>query len=359
LLTIGETPLVRLNRLPKEQGIKANIFVKCESFNPGGSIKDRIALSMIDDAERKGLVGRGQVIVEPTSGNTGIGLAMVAAVRGYRLVCVVLDKVSREKVDILKALGAFTVEVPSAVAPQDPRSYYNVSECLAKLMTLAGGPPSIQDVSRAVNMVQSMVNEGKLEELSRLVLSQVDYSEAAFIPRQHFNEANVAAHYASTGPEIWRQTEGKVDVVVAGMGTGGTITGVARYLKERNLRVLVVGVDPEGSLLHAKFSGTPAQVHGYKLEGIGEDFIPGTLDLNLVDRVEVITDREAFMAARELARTEGILAGGSGGAALHAAMKVARKLDEGKTVVVILPDTGRNYLNKLYSDDWMRENGYL
>ncbi len=307
---VGDTPLVRLGKL--SAGLSATVLAKVEYLNPGGSVKDRMALKMIEDAERTGLLKAGGTIVEPTSGNTGAGLAMAAAVKGYKAVFVVPDKVSREKIDLLKAYGAKVVITPTNVDRFDPRSYYKVAERIA--------------------------NE-----------------TGAYRPNQYFNPANPQAHYESTGPEIWRQTKGRITHFVAGMGTGGTISGIARYLKEQNPQVQIIGADPEGSI-YAKPEGP---LHQYQVEGIGEDFYPGTMDLSLVDRIVTTHDAQAFSTARRLAREEGILAGGSSGSAVSAALVVAKGLDASAVVVVLLPDGGRGYLSKMYSDDWMRQNGFL
>jgi cystathionine beta-synthase len=280
-------------------------------LNPGGSVKDRIAHRMIEAAERAGLLRPGGTIVEPTSGNTGHGLVIAAAIKGYRCIFVMPDKMSAEKVALLRAYGAEVVITPTAVPPESPESYYRVADRLT-------------------------------EEIP-----------GAYQPNQYFNPENPSAHYATTGPEIWDQTEGTVDVLVAGVGTGGTITGAARYLKERKPDVLIVGADPEGSQL----SG--GQVHPYLTEGIGEDFLPGTFDPSVIDRWVRVSDRDAFRMARAITRREGILVGGSSGTAVVAALEIARELDATKTIVVILPDTGRNYLSKLYSDTWLLQYGLL
>jgi cystathionine beta-synthase len=310
---VGNTPLVRLSRLGA--GIRTQLVAKVESMNPGGSVKDRIGLAMIEAAEQAGLLRPGGTIVEPTSGNTGTALAMAAALKGYRLVCVMPDKMSTEKIALLRAYGADVVVCPTAVPRESPQSYYSVAERLAR---------EIPD---------------------------------AFQPNQYFNVANPTAHEATTGPEIWRQTDGRITHFVAGMGTGGTISGVARALKRHNPDIQVVGADPVGSIYSAGSKFTPKI---YKVEGIGEDFMPSTMDLSMVDRIEEVDDKECFLVARRMTREEGILSGGSAGAAAAAALRVASKLDDpGALVVVLLPDTGRNYLSKIYNEEWMRENGFL
>ncbi|HEV3231501.1 MAG TPA: cystathionine beta-synthase, partial [Candidatus Dormibacteraeota bacterium] len=305
---MGGTPLIRLNRVVA--GLRPTILAKLETLNPGGSIKDRIGLSMIEDAERNGRLRPGGTIVEPTSGNTGHGLAIAAAIKGYRCVFVMPDKMSAEKISLLKAYGAEVVITPTAVDKDSPLSYYSVADRLTREIP------------------------------------------GAYQPNQYANPRNPEAHYRTTGPEIWRQTEGRIDVFVSGMGTGGTISGCGRFLKEQKPSVMVVGADPEGSI----YSG---DVHPYKVEGIGEDFYPATMDLSLVDRIVRVTDKESFVAARRLAREEGILVGSSSGSALQATMAVAAELPESTVIVVVFPDTGRNYLSKFFSDEWMRENGFL
>jgi cystathionine beta-synthase len=307
---IGETPLVRLTRFAPE--IRPQLLAKVEALNPGGSIKDRVAVSLIEAAERDGKLRPGGTIVEPTSGNTGTGLAIAARLKGYRVIAVMPDKMSKEKIDLLRAYGAEVVVTPTAVPPESPESYYRVADRLT-------------------------------EEIP-----------GAFQPNQYANPANPATHYGSTGPELWRQTGGRITHFVAGVGTGGTISGIGRYLKERNPEIEVIGADPVGSI----YSG--GEVKPYLVEGVGEDFWPQTFDPAVVDRYVTVGDRESFLAARRLALTEGILPGGSAGTALHAALEVARELDDAlATIVVILPDGGRSYLSKLYSDAWMSQHGFL
>ena len=307
----GRTPLVRMGRVTR--GVRPTILAKLEMLNPGGSVKDRIGLRMIEKAERAGLLKPGGTIVEPTSGNTGHGLAIAAAIRGYRCIFVMPDKMSQEKVALLRAYGAEVVITPTAVAPENPESYYRVADRLT-------------------------------EEIP-----------GAFQPNQYFNQENPQAHYETTGPEIWEQTEGKIDVLVAGVGTGGTITGAGRYLKEQKPDLLVVGADPEGSV----FSAPEEEPRPYLVEGIGEDFWPETFDPKVVDRYVRVSDRDSFLVARAITREEGILVGGSSGTALYAALEVAREMDQDALMVVIFPDTGRNYLSKLYSDSWMLQYGFL
>jgi cystathionine beta-synthase len=305
---VGNTPLVRLQKVAA--GFKPTILAKLEQLNPGGSVKDRIGLTMIEEAERTGQLKPGGTIIEPTSGNTGHGLAMVAAIKGYKMIFVMPDKMSAEKISLLKAYGADVVVCPTNVERDSPQSYYSVAERLSREIP------------------------------------------GAFQPNQYFNPRNPEAHYRTTGPEIWEQTDGGIDYFVTGMGTGGTITGVAKYLKERKPEVQIVGADPEGSL----YSGPIAP---YKVEGVGEDFMPGTMDIKMVDRIIQVTDKQSFIATRRLAREEGILVGGSSGMALHAALEVARECGPDEVIVVLFPDTGRNYLSKFFSDEWMRQNGYL
>lgn len=309
---IGNTPLIRLNHVT--DGIEATVAVKVEYFNPGGSSKDRIAERIIDAAEKSGELKPGGVIVEPTSGNTGVGLAMVAQQRGYRAIFVVQDKVSESKRAVLRAYGAEVVVAPTNVEPDDPRSYYRVSDRLAS--TIPG----------------------------------------AFKPNQYDNPNGPLSHYHTTGPEIWEATDHKVTHFVAGIGTGGTISGTGRYLKDvSDGKVQVIGADPEGSIY-----SNPDDVHQYKIEGVGEDFYPKAFDRDLPDEIVQVTDAEAFEMTRRLAAEEGLLVGGSAGMAVVSAITYAREHELGadQTVIVLLPDSGRSYLEKIFNDDWMRANGF-
>jgi cystathionine beta-synthase len=310
---VGRTPVVRLDKLSPPGG--AQILAKLEYLNPGGSVKDRIGLPMIEAAEREGKLRPGGTIVEPTSGNTGVGLAIAAAIKGYRCIFVMPDKMSQEKIALLRAYGAEVVITPTAVEHDSPESYYSVSDRLAE--EIPGG----------------------------------------FKPDQYSNMSNPEAHYRITGPEIWEQTNGgEVDAIVVSVGTGGTISGLGRYFKERRPEVLIVGADPEGSVYTAR---SEADLHPYLVEGIGKDTWPETMDPEVVDEWIRVGDRESFLWARRLAREEGILAGGSGGTSLVAAIEIARRLGAGKRVLTMIPDSGRNYLSKFYDDNWMLEHGFL
>jgi cystathionine beta-synthase len=306
---VGNTPLVRLGRVEEGEGIEACILAKIEYLNPGGSVKDRPAVKMLEVAEKEGLLEPGGTVVEPTSGNTGAGLALAAAVKGYRCVCVMPDKTSKEKQDLLRALGAEVVITPTGLTPEDPESYYAVAERLAR--EIPGG----------------------------------------FKPGQYENPANPLSHYETTGPEIWEQTGGGITHFVAGMGTCGTITGAGRYLKERNSEIKVIGADPEGSIF-----SDPDDVHTYAVEGVGEDFYPENFDPEVVDEIFRVTDRESFLMTRRLMREEGLFVGGSCGMAVVAAVRAARRLTDDAVLVVLLPDTGRNYVSKVFDDDWLLEN---
>ncbi|MFO0813026.1 MAG: cystathionine beta-synthase [Gemmatales bacterium] len=309
LHAIGRTPLIRLNKIT--EGLRCSIYVKMEAMNPGGSVKDRVGLAMITDAERKGLLKPGGTIIEATAGNTGVGLAMAAAVKGYRCIFVLPDKMAQEKISLLKAYGAEIVITPTNVPPNSPESYAGVADRLTREIP------------------------------------------GAWRPNQFANLSNPEIHYRTTGPEIWQQTDGKVTVLVAGVGTGGTLSGAGKYLKQQNPDVKLIGADPDGSIL----SGSMPK--SWKVEGIGEDFVPRTLDSQLVDEWVCVKDADSFYAARAMARKEGLLLGGSAGTNVAAAIQYARRLGPNDLVVVIGCDTGRNYLSKFYDDNWMREFGLL
>ncbi len=318
LEAIGNTPLVRLNRVVED--IEAEVYAKVEYFNPGQSIKDRIAKHIIEKAEKEGLLKPGGTIIEATSGNTGMGLALIAAIKGYKCIFTIPDKQSQSKIDALKAFGAEVIVCPTAVPPEDPRSYYEVAKRLAR-------------------------------EIPN-----------AFLVNQYFNQWNPETHYLSTGPEIWEQTEGKITHFVAGVGTGGTISGVGRFLKEKNPDIKVLAVDTEGSILTHYFKTgeeRPDLARPYLTEGIGEDLIPATLDFSVIDDFVQVGDKESALAARELTRKEAIWAGWSSGSALAGLRKYKHYFKKGDVVVVIFPDHGSRYLAKIYNDEWMRQQGWV
>jgi len=312
---VGRTPIVKLNKVT--EGIESDIYVKCEYLNPGGSHKDRVAINMIKDAEANGLKPGG-TIIEATSGNTGAALAMNAAVKGYKCVFVMPDKMSQEKIDTLRAFGAKVVVCPTAVEPDDPRSYYQVAKRIA------------------------------------------DETPNCFYANQYHNPSNPGAHYVSTGPEIWEQCGDELDVFVAGMGTGGTISGTGKFLREKKPSIKLVGVDPVGSLYYDFVkTGRITKPFSYKVEGIGEDFFPSTMNLQILDEVVRVDDKECFLMTRDLVRLEGLFVGGSGGAAVAGAIKYARNSGRKENILILLPDAASKYLGKIFNDNWMRENGFL
>jgi len=361
---IGNTPLVRLKKIEDFFRLDVQVYAKLEFLNPGGSVKDRIGLYMLNHALEEGLVVPGAVVIEPTSGNTGIGLALVSKVYGFRNVFTMPRKMSMEKELILRAYGGHVIRTPTEVPPEHPLSYYKVSEALRNYIWSLGRQVDDSELADIVKAFQGMVDGEDVEGLRRYLELEVEPNPYAYIPNQYFNRYNPLAHYETTGPEIWRQLEGDVDIFVAGIGTGGTITGVAKFLKEVKPKVTVVGVDPEGSVYHHLKEGLPLEealkhVYTYKVEGIGEDLLPETVDLDLIDEIVVVDDQHSFAMARLLSRLEGLLVGGSSGSALYGAVKYVK--DSGvrdKNVVVIFPDTGRNYLTKFFDDGWMLRNGF-
>src|SRR5476651_2089891 len=318
LETIGNTPMVKLNKVTKD--IKATVLAKIETTNPGNSIKDRMALKMIEDAEKSGKLKPGWTIIEGTSGNTGMGLAIAAVIKGYKCIFTSTDKQSKEKFDALRAFGAEVIVCPTNVEPEDPRSYYSVSSRLER----------------------EVPNSWK--------------------PNQYDNLSNTQAHYEQTGPEIWEQTEGKVTHIVAGVGTGGTLSGIAKYLKEKNPNIQALGIDTYGSVFK-KYKETGImdknEIYPYITEGIGEDFLPANVDFSLIDHFEKVTDMDAALMTREIARKEGIFAGNSTGSAIAGLLQMKDKFKEGDVVVVIFPDHGSRYMGKMYNDDWLRDRGFL
>lgn len=317
LQTLGHTPLVRLNKVTR--GFKGHFFAKVEFFNPGGSVKDRIGMEIIEEAEREGRLRPGGTIVEATSGNTGMGLALVAAVKGYKCVFTLPDKMSIEKIRLLRAFGAEVIVTPTAVPHDSPESYTEVAKRIVRET-----PNSI-------------------------------------LANQYYNPKNPETHYTTTGPEIWDQTGGQIDYFVCGIGTGGTISGVGKFLKENNPKVKVIGVDPKGSILREYFytKTYSPNIKTYKVEGIGQDWLPATLNFDVIDDIIEVNDKESFLTARRLTRDEGIFVGGSSGTAVAGALKYADRMKDNDVMVILLPDTGERYLSKIYNDDWMRENGFL
>ena len=317
LETIGNTPLIKLNKITKD--VKATVLAKVEYFNPGNSVKDRMALKMVEDAENDGRLKPGGTIVEGTSGNTGMGLALAAIVKGYKLICVTTDKQSNEKVDVLRAVGADVIVCPTNVEPDDPRSYYSTAKRIG------------------------------------------DETENSWYVNQYNNLSNREAHYLSTGPEIWKQTDGKITHFVVGVGTGGTISGVAKYLKEKNNKIKVWGIDTYGSVFkkyHETGIFDKNEIYPYLTEGIGEDIIPENVDFDLIDKFEKVTDEDAAIYTRKLAKVEGIFAGNSCGAAIKGLLQLKEHFSKNDVVVVLLHDSGSRYIGKIYNDNWMKEKGF-
>ena len=318
LETIGNTPLVKLNKITEE--VDALVLAKVESFNPGNSVKDRMAIKMIEDAEKDGRLKSGGTIVEGTSGNTGMGLALGAIVKGYKLICVSTDKQSKEKFDVLRAVGAEVVVCPTDVAPEDPRSYYSTSKRIA------------------------------------------EETPNSWYVNQYDNPSNAKAHYETTGPEIWNQTDGKITHFVVGVGTGGTISGVGKFLKEKNPNIKIWGIDTYGSVFkkyHETGIFDPEEIYPYTTEGIGEDILPKNVDFSIIDHFEKVTDKDAALYTRKLAREEGIFAGNSCGAAIAGLLQLKDNFKKNEVVVALLHDSGSRYIGKIYNDDWMKEKGFI
>lgn len=361
---IGGTPLLRLRNIEKYFGLDSILYAKLELYNPGGSVKDRIGFYMLRDAMEKGLIKKGGVVIEPTSGNTGIGLAIASAIYGFKCVFTMPTKMSLEKELMLKAYGGYVIRTPTEVTPDNPLSYYKVAEAIRNYICSLDRPINDVELRKFLDSIQTAINNRDTTLLKNLLNIEPVENGYAYIPNQYFNPLNPLAHYETTGPEIWYQTSGEIDIFVAGMGTGGTITGVSRYLKSVKPSIRVVGVDPVGSVYHHLKRGLSLDdavklVSTYKVEGIGEDILPETIDLNLIDDVVVVDDQNSFSMARLVARLEGLLIGGSSGSALYGALKyIINNNISGKTVVVIFPDTGRNYLTKFYNDEWMVKNGF-
>ncbi len=316
LQAIGRTPLVRLNKIPGK--INSNIYAKLEFLNPAGSVKDRMGLFIVEDAERRGLLKPGGTIVENSSGNTGSALAMIAAIKGYKCIITMPDKMSQEKRDLMRAFGAEVVITPTDVPADSPESYYSTARRIAS------------------------------------------ETPGAFYPDQYNNPQNIEAHYRTTGPEIWEQTGGEIDVLVAGIGTGGTLSGAGRFLKEKKPDIKIIAVDPEGSVFYDYFkTGKLPEPHVYQVEGIGEDYLVKAVDFTILDDIIQVNDRESFLMARRLSKEEGIFAGGSSGSAVHAALQYAADSHGAENIVVILPDSGSRYLSKIFNDEWMKSKGFL
>lgn len=360
--TIGDTPVVKLIRIMDHFDLDSDLFAKIEFLNPGGSVKDRIGKSMIEGARKENKIEEGGVIIEPTSGNTGVGLAIASNLHNYQTVFTMPDKMSKEKVLLLKAYGGQVIRTPTDVSPEDPNSYFNAAEAVKKLIWEKGRITNEEELEEVTDRVQKLIDEERLEELEEILEKNIDPSTNAHLPNQYENKYNPLAHKRTTGPEIMEQMGDDLDYLFAGVGTGGTITGTGEYLKER-IDVKVIGIDPEGSIIRLVKEGMSEEkakneAETYLTEGIGEDFIPETTDLEVIDEMVKTDDQLSFSMTRFLSRKEGILAGGSSGSALYGAVKYLKENNiEGKKALVIFPDTGRNYLTRIYDNDWMKKHG--
>ncbi len=362
LETIGDTPIVKLSGLIDFFELKSDLYAKIEYLNPGGSIKDRIGISMVEGAKKEGEIEKGGVIIEPTSGNTGVGIAIASSLNNYKTVFTMPSKMSKEKELLLNAHGGKVIRTPTDVAPEEPNSYYSVAEVVRNLIWEKEKIIDDQELEEIIEFVKKLVEEDHIEELKKILNKDINASKNAYLPNQYENEYNPLAHRKTTGPEIVRQMGNELDYFFAGLGTGGTISGIGDHLRD-NIKVKIIGVDPEGSIISLVKDGMKEEkakekAETYLTEGIGEDLIPETLDLEIIDEIVKTDDQTSFSMTRFLAREEGIMAGGSSGSVLVGAVKYLKRNDiTDKNALVILPDTGRNYLTRLYDDDWMEEKG--
>ncbi|NUU95731.1 cystathionine beta-synthase [Marinitoga sp. 1135] len=358
---MGETPVIRLKNIEEYFNVKNELYAKVEYFNPGGSIKDRVGAYMLQMAEKENLITTDTVIIEPTSGNTGIGLALYAVKKGNSVIFIMPQKISMEKELLLRAYGAYIIRVPGNVSPFSIMSQYKIAEIIRNIIWEKRKPLSKSEIEGIVSYIQILINQNNEKELKKIFEKAVDPNNYAFIPNQYFNKNNPKAHYRTTAPELWKQFNGELDYIFAGLGTGGTISGIGKYFKERK-DIKLIGVDPEGSIYHHVKAGLTVEEalkhsHSYLVEGIGKNIIPKTINLDIIDDIVVINDQEAFSMARFLSKREGILVGGSSGAALFGMIKYLKENNiKNKKAVVIFPDSGRSYLTKFFNDEWMKDN---
>ncbi|WP_129409093.1 PLP-dependent cysteine synthase family protein [Marinitoga lauensis] len=360
---IGKTPIVRLNKIEKFFNLKNELYAKIEYFNPGGSIKDRVGVYMLKSAENENKVNKDTIIIEPTSGNTGVGIALYALSKGNKLIFTMPSKISMEKEFLLKAYGAFVVRTPTEVTPDSPNSYYKIAEILRNLVWKRNKKLEINEIKEIVDYVQKLIDQNKIDKLKKILNEKTEPNIYAYIPNQYYNKNNPKTHYETTAREIWEQFNGKIDFIFSGMGTGGTITGISSFMKEK-CEIKIIGVDPVGSIYNLVKKGVKLEealkhAHSYFVEGIGEDIIPETIDLEAIDDIVVVNDQMSFSMTRFLSKNEGILVGGSSGAALYGTIKYLKENNiNNKKVLVIFPDSGRNYLTKVFNDDWLIEHGF-